>query len=56
VQEEADGIESVDETISAGTARLAASRRLLEDIEQRLSRGSRLLGRDADRDDRRSPE
>jgi hypothetical protein len=56
VQEEAEAIESVDETLSAGTARLAASRRLLDDIERRLSRGSRLLGREADKDDKRAPE
>jgi hypothetical protein len=56
VQEEADGIESVDETLSAGTARLAASRRLLDDINQRLSRGSRLLGREHDQDDKRTQE
>jgi len=47
VQEELDAVESVDETLSAGTARLAASRRLLDDIERRLTRGSQLLGRDA---------
>ena len=45
MDEESDGIETVDETLSAGTARLAASRRLLEDIDRRLSRGSQLLGR-----------
>jgi hypothetical protein len=46
VQEEHDAIETVDETLSAGSARLEASRRLLNDIERRLSRGSRLLGRE----------
>ena len=56
MQEELDGTESVDETLNAGTARLAASRRLLEDIDQRLSRGSRLLGRDRSEDEKRSPE
>ena len=54
MQDEADTVESVDETLSAGSARLEASRRLLHDIDQRLSRGSRLLGRDRDQDESRS--
>jgi hypothetical protein len=45
VQDEHEAIETVDETLSAGSARLEASRRILEDLDQRLSRGSRLLGR-----------
>ena len=56
MQDEPEGIESVDETLSAGTARLAASRRLLDDIERRLSRGSRLLGRDGDQDEKRAQD
>jgi hypothetical protein len=55
VQEEHDTIETVDETLTAGSARLEASRRLLDDIDRRLSRGSRLLGRDrGDHDDEAS--
>jgi hypothetical protein len=51
VQEQHDAIETVDETLTAGSARLEASRRLLDDIERRLSRGSRLLGRDQSDED-----
>jgi hypothetical protein len=56
VQEEADGTETVDETLNAGTARLAASRRLLDDIDRRLSRGSQLLARDGEQDEKRSQD
>ena len=56
MHDEGDGVETVDETLNAGSARLEASRRLLDDIERRLSRGSRLLGRDRDRDDSRPSE
>jgi hypothetical protein len=47
VQDEHDAIETVDETLTAGSARLEASRRLLDDIDRRLSRASELLGRGA---------
>jgi hypothetical protein len=53
-EEQHDSIGTVDETLTAGSARLEASRRLLDDIDRRLSRGSRLLGRDGERDDRSS--
>ena len=46
MEEKAEVVETVDETLSAGSARLEASRRLIHDIDRRLSRGSRLLGRD----------
>jgi hypothetical protein len=39
-------IESVDETLSSGSARLEASRRMIDDLDRRLSRASKLLGTD----------
>ena len=46
-------IESVEETISSGNARIEASRRMIDDLDRRLSRGSQLLGDDPslERDD-----
>lgn len=38
--------ETVEETISSGNARIEASRRMIDDLDRRLSRGSRLLGND----------
>ena len=44
---EHDGeIETVEETISSGNARIAASKRMIDDLDRRLSRGSQLLGTD----------
>lgn len=37
-------IETVDETLSSGSARIEASRRILDDLDRRLSRGAELLG------------
>lgn len=48
-------LESVEETISSGNARIEASRRLIDDLDRRLTRGSRLLGYD-DADDAGSAE
>ena len=39
-------VESVEETISAGSARIEAARRMIDDLDRRLSRGSQLLGSD----------
>jgi hypothetical protein len=43
-------VETVEETISSGNARIEASRRMIDDLDRRLTRGSRLLGTD-DRDE-----
>ena len=39
-------MESVEETLSSGSARIQASRRMIDDLDRRLSRGSQLLGTD----------
>ena len=38
--------ETVEETLSSGSARIQASRRMIDDLDRRLSRGSQLLGTD----------
>ena len=38
--------ETVEETLSSGSARIQASRRMIDDLDRRLSRGSQLLGSD----------
>ena len=44
-------LETVEETLSSGSARIEASRRMIDDLDRRLSRGSQLLGTD-DAEDR----
>jgi hypothetical protein len=39
-------LETVEETLSSGSARIEASRRMIDDLDRRLTRGSRLLGTD----------
>ena len=39
-------IETVEETLSSGSARIEASRRMIDDLDRRLTRGSQLLGTD----------
>ena len=39
-------IETVEETLTSGSARIEASRRMIDDLDRRLSRGSQLLGTD----------
>ena len=46
-------IETVEETLSSGSARIEASRRMIDDLDRRLTRGSQLLGTDDDESDRR---
>ena len=46
-------VETIEETISSGNARIEASRRMIDDLDRRLTRGSRLLGND-DRDEAES--
>ena len=46
MQHDGDTVETVEETLSSGSARIQASRRLIEDLDRRLSRGSQLLGTD----------
>jgi hypothetical protein len=43
-------IETVEETISSGNARIEASRRMIDDLDRRLSRGSQLLADQATED------
>ena len=38
--------EPVDQTISSGNARIEAARRMIDDLDRRLSRGAELLGGD----------
>ena len=38
--------ETVDETITSGNARIEASRRMIDDLDRRLSRSAELLGTD----------
>jgi hypothetical protein len=46
MQHEGEIVESVDETLSSGHARLEASRRIIDDLDRRLHRASKLLGDD----------
>ena len=41
-------LETVEETLTLGSARIEASRRILDDLDRRLTRGSQLLGDDAE--------
>jgi hypothetical protein len=50
VQDERDEVETVDQTLLSGNARIEASRRMIDDLDRRLSRASRLLGHDTDRE------
>lgn len=48
MQDEDEATESIGETLSTGHARIAASRRIIDDLDRRLSRGSRLLDGDSE--------
>ena len=48
---EGEATETVDQTLSSGQSRLEASRRMIDHLEHRLSRGSRLLDGKIDLDD-----
>ena len=50
MQQDGD-IESVEETLSSGSARIEASRRMIDDLDRRLMRSSQLLSDDADESD-----
>ena len=39
-------IETVEETLSSGSARIEAARRMIDDLDRRLTRGSQLLSSD----------
>jgi hypothetical protein len=56
MQRDGEAIESVDETLSSGQSRLEASRRMLDHLDRRLSRGSRLLEGDSAREEQRTSE
>ena len=47
MQHEGEIVESVGETLSSGHARIEASRRMIDDLDRRLDRASKLLSDDA---------